>query len=112
MPVLASAALYIALLLSCERGREIGQPCDRGEACASGVCTIGLGFSDAVCTQRCRGEGKGTCPSGWQCAGTARQAAAPSGMPSQSVCVPETVDAAAGADAPTVPAPPKFDNQP
>jgi hypothetical protein len=101
----------IGLLLSCEQGREIGQPCDRGEACASGVCTIGLGYSDAICSQRCRGEGKGTCPSGWQCSGTAKQDAASARMPSQSICVPE---AAEPADAPAAPIRqgPKFDNQP
>lgn len=108
----ALAALALGLLLACERGREIGQPCDRGEACASGVCTIGLGYSDAVCTQRCRGEGKGTCPAGWQCGGAARQMAAPTRMATQSVCVPEPAGAPAGSDVPAAPATPMFDNQP
>jgi hypothetical protein len=109
---LAGLALGLALLLACERGREIGQPCDRGEACASGVCTIGLGYSDAICSQRCRGEGKGTCPSGWQCSGTAKQDAASARVPSQSICVPEAVDPAAAPAAPATPAAPMFDNKP
>ena len=101
----------LALFLgsACERGRAIGQPCDRGDACESGVCTIGL-YSDAICTQRCRGEGRGTCPEGWSCTGTARKVASPRAADAPSICVPdksEPTEPAAGA-----PAGPRFDNKP
>lgn len=95
---------------ACERGRAIGQPCDRGNVCESGVCTIGLGYSDAICTQRCRGEGKGTCPQGWSCGATARKVASPSRAEAPSICVPDKAERPAAGEAPE--AGPRFDNKP
>jgi hypothetical protein len=95
----AVVALLWLAIAGCQRGRAIGQPCDRGDTCESGVCTIGLGYSDAICTQRCRGEGKGTCPAGWQCAGAAKAMASPSRATAQSICVPDQPEASAVSDA-------------
>jgi hypothetical protein len=102
----------IALLfgIACERGRAIGQPCDRGDACESGVCTIGL-YSDAICTQRCRGEGRGTCPGGWSCAGTAKRVASPRASEAPSICVPDKAEPTDPTDV-AAKAGPRFDNKP
>lgn len=75
------------------------------------MCTLGLGYSDAICTQRCRGEGRGTCPQGWSCSGHARKLASPNKAEVPSICVPETA-AAPVAGAPEQSATRRFDNQP
>jgi len=106
----ATWLLALVLGFACERGRAIGQPCDRGDACESGVCTIGLGYSDAICTQRCRGEGRGTCPEGWSCGATARKVASPSRAEAPSICVPDKPERPAAGEAPE--AGRRFDNKP
>lgn len=47
--------------------RELGDRCERGEDCSSGLCVGGVDGDEPRCTRSCATELE--CPRGWSCSG-------------------------------------------